>query len=175
MKKPFGVALTILSMTTSLVAPAFAGGAQDRFSDSSDARAGFYLSIPFAGGLKPATDTHLSYGFRMGVGMSFAQNSFMDPRRSFQADMIKLSFSTRGFDTLAIGGQSLLNNKGVWFGATDGDDKSKDAWGYALYGIGAIALGVVVLGGGEKAIICPPGTRPSPGATSGCAGPPVID
>ena len=88
-KKEFIAVLTVLSMTTSMIAPASAGGAQDRFSDSSDARAGFYLSIPFAGGLKPSEDTRLSYGFSMGVGMSFTRNSFMDPRRTFRADMLK--------------------------------------------------------------------------------------
>ena len=146
-------------MTASLVAPAFADGASDRFSDSSDVRAGFYLSIPFAGGLLPAKATHLSYGFNMGVGMSLAQNNFMDPRRQFRADMLKLSFSTRGFDNFAIGGQSIIDGNAVWFGATDGDDKSKDAWGYALLGVGAIALGVVLLAGGggeEKIRSCSP-------------------
>ena len=152
-------------MTISLVAPAFAGGAEGRFSNSSDVRAGFYLSIPFAGGLKPSRDTYLSYGINLGLGVSFAQNSFMDPRRTFQADMIKLSFSTRGFDNLTFSGQSILDRNSVWFGAADGDDdnKSKDAWGYALLGVAAIALGVVVLGGKG----CPPNnTRAGSG---GCA------
>ncbi len=150
-----------LSLTTSLVAPAFAGGEEGRYSNSSDVRAGFYLSIPFAGGLKPARDTDLSYGFNMGVGMSFAQNSFMDPRQQFRADMLKLSFSTRGFDNLTFGGQSILDRNAVWFGAADGDDKSKDAWSYAILGVGAVVLGVVVLGGngGDKEMVgCPRGS-----------------
>ena len=158
--KSIVTALTIFSMTTSVIAPAFAGGAQDRFSDSSDVRAGFYLSIPFAGGLKPSRDTRLSYGFSMGVGMSFAQNSFMDPRQQFRADMLKLSFSTRGFDNLTFSGQSILDRNAVWFGAADGDEKSKDAWSYAILGVGVIVLGVVVLGGGGEAkmVGCPPGS-----------------
>ena len=161
-RKTFVAAITLLSMTTSLVAPAFAGGEQNHFSDSSDARAGFYLRIPFAGGLKPSEDSHLSYGFNVGVGMSLAQNSFMDPRRDFRADMLKLSFSTRGFDNLTISGQSIIDRNAVWFGAADGDENSKGAWGYAFLGVGAVALGVLLLTGGG----CPPGTKP---LGDGCA------
>ncbi len=76
--------------------------------------------------------------------------------------MIRLSFSTRGFDNLAIGGQKILGSNAAQFGATESDEnnKSKDAWGYALLGVAAIALGVVVLGGGGEAkmVGCPPGS-----------------
>jgi hypothetical protein len=130
-----------------MVSPALAGSLEDVFASQNNVRAGIYFRIPFAGGLKASGDTDLSYGFAMGVGRSAASGNLMDPRRAFQADMVKLSFSSRGFETFNFGGQSLLNRRGIWLGQNEGEAGGIGTTGMVLGGLAAIALAVVALGG----------------------------
>jgi hypothetical protein len=148
--KSFIAATAALLITSSIVSPVLAGGLEDVFASQNNVRAGIYFRIPFAGGLKASGDIDLSYGFAMGVGRSIASDNLMDPRRSYQTDMVKLSFSSRGFETFNFGGQSLLNRRGVWLGQNEGEAGGMGNLGLVVGGLAAVALGVVALSGGEK-------------------------
>jgi hypothetical protein len=145
----------------------FAGGLDDVFASQNNVRAGIYFRIPFAGGLKASSNTDLSYGFAMGVGRSFSSGNLIGPRRSFRADMVKLSFSSRGFETFNFGGQSVLNRRGIWLGQNEGEVGGLGATGMVLGGLAAIALAVVALGGNNQLNAglppCRVGTRNSNG------------
>jgi hypothetical protein len=151
----FTAAAAAISITCSIVSPAIAGGLEDVFASQNNVRAGIYFRIPFAGGLKISSDTDLSYGFAMGVGRSIASGNMMDPRRSYQTDMVKLSFSSRGFETFNFGGQSVLNRRGIWLGQNEGEGGGIGTMGLALGGLAAILLGVAALAGNESRTVPP--------------------
>jgi hypothetical protein len=142
-------AAAVLFISSSMISPTLAGGIEDVFASQNNVRAGIYLRIPFAGGLKASSNTDLSYGFAMGVGRSIASGNMMDPRRSYQTDMVKLSFSSRGFETFNFGGQSVLNRRGIWLGQNEGEAGGIGTMGVVLGGLAAVALGVVALSGGD--------------------------
>jgi hypothetical protein len=146
----FIAAAAALFISSSMISPTLAGGLDDVFASQNNVRAGIYFRIPFAGGLKTSSDTDLSYGFAMGVGRSIASGNMMDPRRSYQTDMVKLSFSSRGFETFNFGGQSVLNRRGVWLGQNEGEAGGMGNLGLVVGGLAAVALGVVALSGSNQ-------------------------
>lgn len=151
--------ITVLSLTTSITSPAIAAGLDDIFKNQTGAKAEFYLRIPFTGGLKPSEDSDLRYGLRMGYTHNYATGyggySFAGNRQQFSANMVDIKFTSFGFNSLNIVGQSILNHQGQWLNVAEGEGGGMSNLPLILGGLAAVALGVVALSGGDDDIPCP--------------------
>jgi hypothetical protein len=141
-------AIAALSMSVAIMTPAMADGISDAFANKNQARAGVYFRLPFAGGLKKTDKNQLNYGFAMGFGRTQSGLSFMDARRNFNTDVIKLNFNAKGFKSFNVGGQDIYRINRTRLGAVEGEMSSSKTW--ILYGIGVAAIGAVLLLGGKE-------------------------
>jgi hypothetical protein len=146
MSKKIISAVAAISILSVFATPAYADGISDAFANNNQARAGVYLRLPFAGGLKKTEKNQLNYGFAMGFGRSQPSLSFMDARRNFNADVIKLNFNAKGFKSFNVGGQDIYRIHRTRLGATEGESMfTSKSMMYAAIGVGVIAIGIIVI------------------------------
>ena len=147
MSRKITTTLVAITCFSSFISPTISGeGISNAFANTYQARAGVYFRLPFAGGLKKTEETQLNYGFAMGLGRTQAGSSMMNARRTFNADIIKLNFKTKGFKNFNVGGQDLYRINRTRLGATEGESMfTSKTMLYAAAGVGVVVLGVVLL------------------------------
>lgn len=160
MYKYIVAAFAALLVTGLMVTPTLAEGQADVFQNQTGAKAGLYLSIPFAGGLKPSNETDMQYGLRMGYTYNNATGYSFTDSRKFNANMIDVKFKSDGFNSLNLGGQKFVNAQGQWLNATGGGGTNNMF--LIIGGVALVGMGVVVLsdGAAEREIpLCVRGDR----------------
>ncbi len=126
-------------------------------ANSNQMRAGFYLTIPFSGGLKAKDENQLRYGFKAGFQRDYRTDlSFTGIRQQFNANLLDFRFSQQGFKAFSLAGQDLYRINYTKLGAAEGESTLTST--NILYAVGAVAvigLGVVLLSKDE----CPKGAE----------------
>lgn len=116
------------------------------FANSNQMQVGFYLKLPFSGGLPSAHEQGLHYGFQAGFQRDYRTDlSFNGNRQRFQAKLIDLKFSEQGFNAFSVAGQDLYRINRSQFGAAEGESLMTTT--NILYALGAVAvvgLGIVL-------------------------------
>ena len=148
MKKAIVSSVVAIGMVTSVSVPTFAGEVQETLGNRQAVQAGFYLRLPFNGGLERQTQEKFSYGLRAGIRHDYrTSTSFLGERMTWNADLLQLKFGTRGFDNFAIGGRNVISYNQGRLGLFTNADGSLDWLEIALAGaaIGAATWGIIQL------------------------------
>ena len=131
----------------------------DRYGIRSSVNAGFRLTIPF-GPTKRSKD-RVKYGLQLSLRQEFNEGAIWNdysrtvPGQSFNAEIMSLNFSERGFKELSLAGQpTFVYKDGVLMAVEEGegeDQPEKKGSNTKWYVIGVVALGGLVLGAREVA------------------------
>ena len=135
------VSITFLSLT-----PAAARGLSETFAAQNSVRAGFYLRLPFTGGLKASAARDIDYGFAMTMNRSMTHQPLFAPRRDLRADIVKLNFTNQGFETFSLAGQNVLDQNGWQLDASKNGGGFLNQTTYLIVGgLAVVGLGVLTL------------------------------